>query len=301
MSLLSFFHLILECLPTSSGVKDTEWGVTIKAVMKRLRKLATHFHQSSQACEGLKLCCSVLEIPWKKPVQDVVTRWWSTYQLLASLVYLEPAINMYASKLPPELRLTLTDWLICKRAADLLEPFMDVQKVLEGDKYVTGSLCIGMIHDLRVNLEDASAAPAEPLATQEELAAEATLREVAKAMLKIFTDKFGNGTDIVVYTRVRRHSYHSIRLLPVVSCVPIRKRNYKPCLGKMSTVIWKLLFHFRSFVVGPTPAAERFHQEPSSRYRRRPTHQTPLRRSRYGARAGVGHGDRGACASDDGS
>ena len=193
---------------TLSGVKSTSLGVSIKTTMKRLRKLATHFHHSSQATAAIKTLCEALEVPWCKPVQDVVTRWWSTYLLLASMLHLERAVKAYEPNLPADLRLTAVDWLICRRAAELLEPFMEVQKMLEGDQYVTGSLCIPMLHDLRMNLEAASADDEEePLPTAaDERAADATLREVAKAMKKTFNEKFGDGSGIVMYTEVNRRS-----------------------------------------------------------------------------------------------
>ena len=190
-----------------SGVKDTSWGVHVKAAMKRLRKLATHFHCSSQALGALKRLCEAMGIDWRAPVQDVVTRWWSTYLLLASILHLEAVIRAYGPKLPGDLQLTETDWLICRRAAALLEPFMEVRKTLEGDKYVTGSLCIPMIHDLREGLKEACE-PEDllPSSSVEERAAEATLCETAKAMLKMFTEKFGDGSKIVHYTEVHRQS-----------------------------------------------------------------------------------------------
>ena len=61
-----------------------------------------------------------------------------------------------------------------------------------------------MIHDLRVGLEEAALAdPEEPLRTAEECAAGATLCETAKAMHKVFIEKFGNGSGIVRFTEVR--------------------------------------------------------------------------------------------------
>ena len=141
----------------------------------------------------------------RQAVQDVVTRWWWTCLLLASILHLQRVIEAYGPTLPRDLQLTKMDWLICKGAAALLEPFMEVQKMLEGDKYVTGSLCIPMIHDLREGLNDACE-PEDLLPTNsvEERAAEATLRETAEAMRKMFNEKFGDGSKIVHYTEVHR-------------------------------------------------------------------------------------------------
>ena len=65
-----------------------------KDIMVKCRALAGHFHHSSQANAKLKETCKlVIGFNEEHPqglgtVQDVVTRWWSTWSMLRRLIYL---------------------------------------------------------------------------------------------------------------------------------------------------------------------------------------------------------------------
>ena len=129
----------MSCLHIA-GVKDT---------MKAARALVGYFTGSSQAAAALEHMCEALGTKPKKLVQDVATRWWSTYSMLASMVYLQDSLeNLKRStkfKLPKTAVLTAVQWEIVKAGMDLLRPFMEVQQGLEGEKYVSISLCIPYI------------------------------------------------------------------------------------------------------------------------------------------------------------
>lgn len=51
--------------------------------------------------------------------------------------------------------LTSVDWITPEFLEPVLQDFMEVQKELEGAKYVMGSLVVGTIYDLRRGLETA--------------------------------------------------------------------------------------------------------------------------------------------------
>ena len=73
--------------------------------MKKARKVSEYFEKSSQATEKLlniqtsgSLKCYVEKTPVKS-LQDVVTRWWSTYCICKRLHWLKHAImSLYCSE-----------------------------------------------------------------------------------------------------------------------------------------------------------------------------------------------------------
>jgi hypothetical protein len=75
-------------------------------------------------------------------VVDVVTRWGHTYFMCERLICLQPALVAMAvdNKLPDYILLNETDWKILRQVHQLLTPFKNAQKLLEGEKYVMLSL-----------------------------------------------------------------------------------------------------------------------------------------------------------------
>ena len=59
--------------------------------LKKCRELAGHFAMSCQATELLKLKQGMNPLD---VIQDVVTRWWSTYRMLERLLYLRPYLQL---------------------------------------------------------------------------------------------------------------------------------------------------------------------------------------------------------------
>ena len=63
--------------------------------IEKARKLVSYFNKSTQALEKLKTSQELL-VKNNSPkgiVNDVVTRWWSTYDMIERLLVLKPAIN----------------------------------------------------------------------------------------------------------------------------------------------------------------------------------------------------------------
>lgn len=139
----------------------------ILQVLKSSRALVGHFCSSTQALESLKCVSASFGLKWRAPVPDVVTRWWSTYAMAVSMLYLRPALQGLMSALPDTARLTEADWLLLDQTFVLLKPFMSAQKVLKGEKYVTISWVPHILHHLRLGLIDSisNAEAAEPTNT----------------------------------------------------------------------------------------------------------------------------------------
>lgn len=106
-SLSCFIHslqlVILEAMKSQRAVIDT---IAVS------RKIVGHFSHSSAACSKLKQIQDDLNIPNKKLIQDVSTRWNSTYYMLERLYEQKRSICIYANEHEHAkiLNLTKTQW-----------------------------------------------------------------------------------------------------------------------------------------------------------------------------------------------
>jgi hypothetical protein len=89
-----------------------------------------------------------------KPIQDVATQWWSTHSMVERLLRLKMYFTILEDEGELNCNLTEQQWVVCSELQKLLEPFMIVQRLLEGQTYVTISLIPYVIFKLRKNLEE---------------------------------------------------------------------------------------------------------------------------------------------------
>ena len=78
-------------------------------------------------------------------IQDVVTRWWSTYRMLERLLYLRPYLQLMVREnlLHASLNLSGEQRQVVEDLCAILAPFKQVQEKMEGEKYVTITLIPG--------------------------------------------------------------------------------------------------------------------------------------------------------------
>jgi len=176
-SLIANLIFFLIDLPNSEGT------------MRAAQNLVHFFNSSPQALK--KLRDKQVEGRALVPIQDVVTRWWSTYSMCDRLLVLRGYINLLSAE--GELSFTdLTDrqWDIIVDLHFLLKPFMIAQRLLEGEVYVTVSLVPYMIYKMRKGLQTLI-----DLDTSSPY-----VRSIAREMLVIFNRNFGEGADGTVAT-----------------------------------------------------------------------------------------------------
>ena len=120
-------------------------GVAI--AMKKARDIATLFNKSTQATTKLKTVQMDSSLPEhngipKRVLQDVVTRWWSTFRMLKRLRFLKKALSIYDIEHDDDKfeNLTPEEWKTCEQIEITLSTMATWQRVLEGENYVTGSL-----------------------------------------------------------------------------------------------------------------------------------------------------------------
>ena len=171
--MLSFFsNILITDLPDSEGT------------MKAARGLVNFFNSSPQALKKLR----EKQVNGRElvPIQDVVTRWWSTYSMCDRLILLRIYITLLSDE--GELKfVTLTDrqWAILVDLHALLKPFMIVQRLLEGQAYVTISLVPYMVYKMRKGLQYAIDSDASSM----------YVKSISREMLLIFNKNFGDGAD----------------------------------------------------------------------------------------------------------
>jgi hypothetical protein len=156
--------------------------------MAACRAIVTFFNSSSQATEKLKEKTKArLEVALTV-IQDVMTRWWSTFSMLERLLKLKNVLTVM--HLEGEMRLFLTDaqWSIVTDMTVLLKPFMIAQRLLEGQSYVTISLIPYMLYKIRSGLKIAN----------ENLLSSLQVRTISTLMLGKFNEEFGTGEEYTV-------------------------------------------------------------------------------------------------------
>ena len=115
-------------------------GPGVEEGMAQAREFVSHFSHSALQEESLLAFQrrqqggngKVLKL-----LQDVTTRWWSTYTMLERLLELKP--TLLAMKLMEETTAELTPetWEVIRLGSIVLQPFKAVQLMMEGEKYIT--------------------------------------------------------------------------------------------------------------------------------------------------------------------
>lgn len=105
----------------------------VSDVMTRARNIATRFNHSASACSLLESIQKDLGLPCHKMVQDVPTRWNSSYLMLERLYEQRRAISAIA----PDIGLTIlsnNEWNILGSMVSLLKPFEELTKRISSDR-----------------------------------------------------------------------------------------------------------------------------------------------------------------------
>ena len=124
--------------------------------MAKMQSVVGYFESSTQAMTKLldfqrtsHLSIYKNQRP-KKPLQDVVTRWWSTYRSITRLRFLKKAITslLVVGEIECE-HISKEEWLVLDQLQILLETMAHFQRILEGESYVTGSLVPVAVFQIR--------------------------------------------------------------------------------------------------------------------------------------------------------
>jgi len=122
---------------------------SVEAVVKKARKIVSHFRHSEQACRHLKACQASREVSEDKLIQDIETRWSSTFLMLERLVEQQKAINLYSVERGGIETLSTADWELVGRVVKILQPFYAATLELSAD-----DACISIMIPLVAMLQE---------------------------------------------------------------------------------------------------------------------------------------------------
>lgn len=86
--------------------------------------LVGRYKKSSQMAARLAELCGILKIQELCVMQDVETRWWSTWAMIVRLLYLMKAIKLHELMDDVSSLLSDTDWEVLRLIEPILQPFM---------------------------------------------------------------------------------------------------------------------------------------------------------------------------------
>jgi hypothetical protein len=152
-----------------------------EGAMSAARELVGHFSSSSQA-EALLHSKQNPENA-VKCIQDVTTRWWSTYSMCKRLLRLQPYFTLMEAEGVLKKNLNALQWQIVKDTTTLLEPFMCAQQLLESESYVTISMIAFIVWKIRTGLV---AAIISETSSQ-------NVKDLARKMYARFDEQWGSG------------------------------------------------------------------------------------------------------------
>lgn len=123
----------------------------VQPVIIKIKTIVSHFKRSSSAQNKLNTyqINNGATTP-KKLIQDVVTRWNSTYYMIDRLLELEDAVKATIALLDTHLEtLNAEEWSLLKELRKILNPFESATKAVSGEKYMSGSLVIVLTNGLK--------------------------------------------------------------------------------------------------------------------------------------------------------
>ena len=124
----------------------------VSRVLASIKKLVLHFHKSTKGTYKLRDKQALLGLKQESLKNDCVTRWGSTYKMLATSLHQQQAICtvlLDSEKCSDEdLMPTSQEFAVAEKLLAILKPFNDTTKVVSGERYPTLSIILLILHKL---------------------------------------------------------------------------------------------------------------------------------------------------------
>lgn len=131
-------------------VNDALRTNAVSEILEKVKNIVAHFRKSSVSNEKLMSFQKQNGNQPLKLIQDVVTRWNSTYYMLERFSKLEIPIRTTFALLDKNFPIiTIEEWTLIKELCEILRPFEEVTKSISGEKYCTASLVIPLTNGLK--------------------------------------------------------------------------------------------------------------------------------------------------------
>ena len=179
-----FAHTLQLCIHDCLFV-ETSVGNVISAA----RKIVGHFKHSSSAMARLKVIQQDLKLPEHSLLQDVVTRWNSTFYMFQRMLEQKRGIVLYLSEEQSAKHLqvlTPSQWELMQNTVCILQPFEELTRDMSNDN-ATMSLVIPAVRKLTHYLTNCSSSPGLKL----------MVKELLKAVQERYTDMQRNRACVV--------------------------------------------------------------------------------------------------------
>lgn len=128
---------------------------SVESVIKKARKIVTHFKHSEQACRKFCDCQKSCDLPEHKLLQDVETRWNSTYIMLERLVEQRKAVNLFSVEHGGIHTLSTAEWELAEQLVKVLQPFYQATVEISSDDACV-SVVVPLIAMLRGKMQSTS-------------------------------------------------------------------------------------------------------------------------------------------------
>lgn len=123
--------------------------VNVETLLRNVKSIVSHFKRSTAANQSLRTYQENSGATPRKVIQDVPTRWNSTFYMIKRFVELEVALRATIALLDVDLPIVSgADWEILKQLCKILAPFETTTKVVSGESYMNGSLIIVLTNGL---------------------------------------------------------------------------------------------------------------------------------------------------------
>jgi len=131
-------------------------SATISDTLTSARRVVEYFKRSALATSLLHAKQEQMSVPDHQMIMDVSTRWNSTLYMIDRLLEQRwPVSAVLSDKSHKCQNLSEIQWETLSTVKSLLQPFEAATVFISGDKYVTASAVVSVIHALRVKMEPA--------------------------------------------------------------------------------------------------------------------------------------------------
>nr|XP_029714017.1 zinc finger BED domain-containing protein 4-like [Aedes albopictus] len=124
----------------------------LKDALAKSRNIVTHFNHSPLACNKLSEIQENYGLPKRTLVQDVRTRWNSTFYMLERMQDQRAAITYFAGEVSTVKNLTEYEWNMTSRLLELLRPFEEITRIVSSEDSCISEV-IPYVATLRLFLE----------------------------------------------------------------------------------------------------------------------------------------------------
>jgi len=152
---MKIFHLPCFAHTLQLSIKDAmDDSLEIRELISRFRDIVSYYHHSTKASDHLEQLQQQYHLPKSHLVQDVVTRWSSTWAMLDSVIRNRIPITHHLLEERTDLSLAPIEWEVGKELHKLLHPFKIATEQVQLEQNTSAAYVPILSHRLVVLLEE---------------------------------------------------------------------------------------------------------------------------------------------------